>query len=94
MSARKPTLAEPVVVSKFWKNRQHDAIITSLSTYEGRNLVDIRMHRMSTAGQLVPTQKGVALVVLRLPELADAVNKALAKARELGLIDDDAKADA
>jgi hypothetical protein len=89
MSTRKPTLDEPIVVAKFWKNRQHDAIVTTLSTYEGRNLVDIRMHRMDQAGHLVPTQKGVALVVLRLPELVAAVNKALEKAKELGLIDDE-----
>jgi hypothetical protein len=88
--SRRPTLQEPVVVSKFWKNRQHDAIVTSLSTYEGRNLVDVRMHHMNSAGCLVPTPKGISVVVLRLPELADAVNKALAKARELGLLDDEA----
>ena len=86
----KPTLDEPVVIAKFWKNRQHDAIITSLSTFEGRNLVDVRMHHMNKAGCLVPTPKGVSLVVLRLPELAAAVNSALAKARELGLLDDEA----
>jgi hypothetical protein len=34
------------------------------------------------------------MVVRRLPELVDALTKALAKAKELGLIDEDAKADA
>jgi Transcriptional Coactivator p15 (PC4) len=87
----KPILDEPIVISKFWKNRQHHAIVTSLSTFEGRNLIDVRMHRMNNAGCLVPTPKGISLVVLRLPELALAVNKALAKAIELGLIDDDAR---
>jgi hypothetical protein len=83
------TLPEPVIVSKFWKNRQHDAVVVSLSTYEGRNLVDVRTHAMDRAGHLVPTPKGVALVVLRLPDLAKAINKALEKAKELGLIPDD-----
>jgi len=86
--SRRPTLAEPVVVDQFWKNRQHDAIVTSLSTYEGKNLVDVRMHAMKD-GRLVPTPKGLAVVVLRLPDLAKAVNKALAKARALGLLDGD-----
>jgi hypothetical protein len=90
MPARPPALNEPVVVAKFWKNRQHDAIITSLTTYEGRNLVDVRMHRMDQkTGRLVPTQNGISIVVLRLPELADAVNKALSKAKELRLLQDD-----
>jgi hypothetical protein len=93
MSARRPTLDEPVVISKFWKNRRHDAIIVSLSTFEGRNLVDLRMHAMKE-GRLVPTPKGLAMVVLRLPELAKAINKALEKARELGLLDDDERAGA
>jgi hypothetical protein len=87
--SRRPTLDEPVIISKFWKNRRHDAIVTSLTPYEGRNLFDVRLHRMNREGCLVPTPKGVSIVVLRLPELADAVNKALAKAKELGLLDDD-----
>jgi hypothetical protein len=82
------TLSEPVEIAKFWKNRRHDAIVVSLSTYEGRNIVDVRMHAMKE-GRLLPTPKGVAMVVLRLPDLAKAVNKALAKARELDLLDAD-----
>ncbi len=87
MSAR-VTLPEPVEIAKFWKNRRHDAIVVSLSTYEGKNIVDVRMHAMKK-GRLLPTPKGVAMVILRLPELAKAVTKALAKAKELGLLPDD-----
>jgi hypothetical protein len=82
------TLPEPVEIARFWKNRRHDAIVVSLSTFEGRNLVDVRQHFMNAEGKLQPTGKGVAMVVLRLPELAAAVNKALMKARELNLIGD------
>jgi Transcriptional Coactivator p15 (PC4) len=89
MPARRPTLDEPVIVHQFWKNRRHDAVVVSLSTFEGRNLVDVRMHSMKD-GRLVPTPKGVAMVVLRLPDLAKAINKALKQARELGLVDDGA----
>jgi hypothetical protein len=88
MSPR-PTLNAPVIISQFWKNRRHDAVVVSLSTFEGRDLVDIRTHAMDRKGCLVPTPKGVSIVVRRLPELAAAVQKALKKARELGLIDDD-----
>ena len=38
---------------------------------------------------LLPTAKGVSLVVLRLPDLAKAINKALERARTLGLLPDD-----
>jgi Transcriptional Coactivator p15 (PC4) len=89
MGSRNP-LTEPVVVDRFWKNRRKDAIVVSLSCYEGHNLIDVRTHYMSTDGKLLPTAKGTAISVLRLPELAKAINKALAKAIELNLIPDEA----
>jgi hypothetical protein len=84
----RPTLPEPVTVSRFWKNRAHDAIVVELATFEGRNVVDVRTNVMSR-GRLVPTPKGISIAVLRLPDLAKAINKALAQAKELGLIPDD-----
>jgi hypothetical protein len=84
--AQGPTLAEPVKVESFWANRAHDAIVVTLSTYNGHNLVDIRKHAMNGAGQLVPTPKGVALKITRLRDLAKAIDKAIRKAIELGLI--------
>jgi hypothetical protein len=86
------TLPAPVEVCKFWKNRKHDAVVISLSTYEGRNIIDVRQHFMTKDGRLQPTTKGLAMQVLRLPELAAGLTKALAKARELGLLDDDSGA--
>ena len=88
---RKPQLQEPVIVERLWANRQHDAVYVTLSTFRDQNLVDIRKHAMNATGQLVPTTKGVALKITRLPDLAKAVNKALAKAIELGLIDGSAE---
>jgi hypothetical protein len=88
MSARRPTLDEPIQVASFWKNRRHDAVVISLQSFQGRNLVDVRMHAMHRDGTLKPTGKGVAMVVLRLPELLAAVTKAHAKAVELGLLDE------
>jgi Transcriptional Coactivator p15 (PC4) len=89
MTAR-PTLPEPVEVAKFWKNRKGDAVIVTLKEYGGKIIVDVRSNFTTKDGKFHPTSKGLALVVLRLPELAAAVNKALAKAKELGLLDDGA----
>jgi hypothetical protein len=83
------TLPEPVEIAKFFKNRRKDVIVVSLSTFEGRNIVDVRQHFHNEKGQMRPTSKGVAVVVLRLPELAKAINKALSRAVELGLLDDE-----
>jgi hypothetical protein len=84
--SRRPTLPEPVAVDSFWRNRRHEAVVSTLSTFEGRNIFDVRIHEMQQ-GKLVPTRKGVAVVVLRLPDLAKAINKALKKAQALGLLD-------
>jgi Transcriptional Coactivator p15 (PC4) len=88
MSARKPTLDEPVVVSQEWINRRHDALTVSLTTYNGVNLVDLRKFAMNREGRLVPTRKGISIRVTRLPDILKAVSKAVDKARELGLLDD------
>lgn len=83
---RKPQLPEPVIVDRLWANRHHDAVYVTLSTYRDQNLVDIRKHAMDSSGKLVPTTKGIALKITRLPDLVKAVNKALARAIELGLL--------
>jgi hypothetical protein len=80
---------DPVVVAKFWRNRSGEAVIVSLRKYEGRPLIDLRVHFTNKEGKLQPTTKGLALVVARLPDLARAVNKALAKAKEIGLLPDE-----
>jgi Transcriptional Coactivator p15 (PC4) len=87
MTARPLPLAEPIVVSKFWKNRRRDTVIVvSLSAYEGINLVHVREHFIGTDGCMRPTTKGLAMIVRRLPELSRAVLAAVEKARELDLL--------
>ena len=84
-SAR-PTLSEPIIIAEFWANRRGHSVRIQLREFEGRLIVDMRKHFTDNAGRLQATRKGLALLVNRLPELADGVNRALAKARELGLI--------
>jgi hypothetical protein len=90
MSQKPPPLAEPIEISKFWKNRQRDtAIVVSLSGYEGHNLINFREHFIGSDGCMRPTTKGLAMVVRRLPEFSRAIRKALDKARELDLLPQD-----
>jgi hypothetical protein len=86
----KPSLAEPVEVAKFWKNRRGEAIVVRLSEYEGHILIDQRSWFTAPDGTLRPG-KELACSVRHLPELAGALNKALDHARSLGLIDGEAK---
>jgi hypothetical protein len=59
-----------------------------LREFEGRPLIDVRKHFTNGEGKLQATKKGLALAITRLPELAAAINQALAKAGTLGLLAD------
>jgi Transcriptional Coactivator p15 (PC4) len=83
-----PTLAEPIVIGQWWKNRADEAITIQLSTYKGKNLIDIRVWR-SAEGRLAPTKQGLAAEAKHLPRLMSALIKAEQRARELHLIPDD-----
>jgi hypothetical protein len=79
-----------VEIAKFWKSRRRDkAVVISVGDYEGTNIVNVREHFIGVDGIMRPTTKGIAMSVKHLPELAAGITKALAKARELGLLDDD-----
>lgn len=89
----RPTLNEPVVISKLWKNRQrNESVHVTLSEYEGHCLINVRVYCTGSDGIDRPTQKGVAMGIRNLPELARALDKAEAKAHELGLLADESVA--
>jgi hypothetical protein len=94
--SRRPTLDEPVEIAKFWKSARNrkQSIVVAIKQYEGHTFLDCRLFGTNTEGQSVPTTKGLTIGMARLLEFEAAVTKAVAKARELDLIDDDEKADA
>jgi hypothetical protein len=79
---------EGIVIGEWWKNRKHDSIRVRLSVYEGCPLIDIRTW-FDKDGYPRPG-KGFAASIKHLPRLTAELTKALAKARELGLIKDGA----
>jgi hypothetical protein len=85
-AAQRAVLREPVIVSKFFCNRRCEVVVVSLREFEGIALADVRKHYTAADGKLRPTAKGIAVKISKLPELAAAIGKALAKAKELGLI--------
>jgi hypothetical protein len=90
MSAHRPTLPEPIEVAKFLKTRwRSESVHVELSTYEGHNLISVRVYRTGADGIDRPTNKGLAMSISKLQELARALAKAEVKARELGLLPDD-----
>jgi Transcriptional Coactivator p15 (PC4) len=82
-----PTLAEPITIAEWWKNRRGESIRLNLNQFQGRNVFDLRTW-FTQDGKLTPG-KGFAAEVRHLPRLAEAIGKAEAKARELGLIGDE-----
>jgi hypothetical protein len=77
-------LSEPITIAEWWKNRRGEWIRVRLSTYDDRNLINLRTW-YTADGKLQPG-KGFASEVRHLPRLAA---KAEANARELGLITSD-----
>lgn len=87
-TAAKVSLPEPIMIAKFWKNRaRNQSVHVTLSEYEGHCLINVRIYSTGTDGIDRPTPKGVSMSVRKLPEIADALARALAIAKELGLIE-------
>lgn len=81
-----PGLAEPITIAQCWKNRRKDAVRIRISDYEGTILIDVRTWHGGADGKLKPG-KGFCSQIKHLPRLAAELTKAMAKARELGLLE-------
>src|SRR6476646_7853417 len=68
-------LTEPIVTGTFRKNRRGETIQVTLRCFEGRDLVDVRQFFPDANGRMQASKKGVAMSVLRLPELVDVLSK-------------------
>jgi Transcriptional Coactivator p15 (PC4) len=80
-------IPEPVTIAEWWKNRRGESIRLRLSTFEGRNVFDLRTW-YSADGKLKPG-KGFAAEVRHLPRLAAEMANAEAEARKLGILTDE-----
>jgi transcriptional coactivator p15 (PC4) len=87
-SVPRAKIPDPIVIAEWWKNRRKESIRVRLNEYEGHALIDVRTW-YGENGKLKPG-KGFCASIKHLPRLAAELTKALAKARELGLVDDGA----
>ncbi|MET4240724.1 transcriptional coactivator p15/PC4 family protein [Bradyrhizobium sp. RT10b] len=92
MPARPCPIAEnePIEIHKMWRDRRGNALVFALKSYQGRAFFDLRTFYTDQDGILKPTSKGVTASPSKLPEIARALVKALERARELGLLMDEA----
>jgi len=80
--------AEPITVAVLEKSRAEDVRV-SLSTYAGRQLLDLRIFAdWDGRGVRCTSKKGLSLGVDRLPQLIAALEDARDKAAELGWLED------
>ena len=61
---------------EFSKNTRETVRVTP-TTYEGHDLIDIRIYAKNREGQVVPTPKGISINVDTIPELIDDLKWAL-----------------
>lgn len=71
-----------------WDRNARERIRVELGSYNGRDTINARVWYWDDDDVLKPSRSGLTLAVKHLPALADAMGKALAKARELGLIEE------
>jgi hypothetical protein len=90
MPARKCPIeeSEPIEIHKMWRDRNGNALVFSLKCYQGRPFFDLRTFYTNHDGISKPTSKGITASPRKLPEIAKALEKAVERARELGLLDE------
>ena len=82
---------KPLIIAE-WPRNNRETIRVSIDQFNGRDVVDVRSWYTDKSGELKPGRSGICLSVAHLPELADALNKALAAAHESGLFTTEAAA--
>jgi hypothetical protein len=84
------SLEQSIEIGKFFKNRKGDVIVVQIKEFQGVVFADVRQFFTGEDGVTRPTKRGVAISLRKLEELAGLINKAITKARELGLLHDEA----
>lgn len=74
-----------------WPLKRHERLRVSLELFNGVWLINSRKWFQAENGEWRPSKQGIALGVKHLPQLAEAVTKALSIARDRGLIPADSE---
>jgi hypothetical protein len=79
---------QPDPVATIQKNKR-EVVHVSLSEFKGTDLIDMRVHvpkPNGAEGEVIPTGKGLALAIGKLPQLRAALDLAQAEAERRGLL--------
>jgi hypothetical protein len=77
--------SDSVIVAE-WALNKRETLRVSIELYRGTWLINVRKWFEGADGELRPGNKGIALGLRHLPQLQEAVTKALSFARERGLV--------
>jgi hypothetical protein len=81
-------MSSPDLIATFSKNKR-EVVHVTLNEYMGSDLIDLRVHvpkPNAAEGEVIPTAKGLALGISKLPELRAALDLAQAEAERRGLL--------
>jgi hypothetical protein len=77
----------PHVIAE-WDRNSREVVRVALDQYQGRYTINARVWFRADDDTLRPGKSGMTLSVKHLPAMADALGKALARAIELGLVEE------
>jgi hypothetical protein len=78
--------AFPIIIAE-WDRNSREIVRVALDLYNGKHTFNARVWYRD-GDEVKPSKSGVTLAVKHLPSFADAIGKALARAIELGLVEE------
>lgn len=74
-----------IIIARLRKNRGGEVVQIALTTFNGYDLVDLRV-MAATADGYAPTRRGISVKAAMLPDLVKALQAALVEAEARGLL--------
>jgi hypothetical protein len=73
-----------------WPRNDRETIRVRIDSFNGRDIIDVRSWYTDKAGELRPGRAGLTVSIKHLPDLADALTKALVEVEARGLLSETA----
>jgi hypothetical protein len=75
----------PVVIAE-WPRSRRELVRVAIDHYQGGYTIDLRSWSRDASGVYRPGRQGLTLAVSHIPKVAEALQKALSRAKIFGLI--------
>ena len=81
-------MSEPVIIAS-WAKNSREVLQVRLDSFKGHDVVDLRAWYLGSDDVLRPGKSGLTVGIKHLPQLADALVKAVEMTSAAGIITDD-----